>query len=85
MIPLMQKNKNDVATIIIAGLGKKDEEGDKIDEAHLTAADDIIAAVEKKDSHALAEAFSHFVELCYTELETEFHEEYGEERTRDME
>lgn len=84
---LMKDNKKNRATIIISSMKSKDGE-DKMSRApehdgaemesdeKLIAADEILQAIEKKDSRMLLEALKSMIEMCSSE---EYSEDSKEE------
>lgn len=85
---LMKDNKKNAATIIMAKMSKgpsmvpKSEpegaESDSSDELDF-AAEEVLSAMERKDSRALKEAMKSFVQMCMDQYESEEPEEASEE------
>ena len=71
---MMNNKKSRTVEIILGGLGKKPsmpemesddmEDSDDMQMEYQAAADDVLSAIESKDSAALAEALQAFVTLC---------------------
>jgi hypothetical protein len=68
----------EVATIIVAGLGADKKEESDEGAPYESAAEAVLAAMDKKDAKALAASLEIFCEMCFTKFEKEPHEEYGE-------
>lgn len=72
---LMKDPKKNLATVVVSKMvGKPVEEPQPMDEK-LVAAEEIMAALEAKDSVQFKEALSAFIELC---MSAESEDEYSE-------
>lgn len=66
---LMKDDKKRTATMIVSAPETEQPEMESDDMAHEVAAEEIMAAIEQKDTKALAEALKSFHEMCMNESE----------------
>lgn len=71
------KDPKKIASMIVMKVGKPEGEGPKMqsmeDDGLMSAAEEAMAAIEKKDVKAFAEALKYFVSMCGSD-----EKEYGE-------